>query len=194
MDKDGIFEAVKFWVSSVVVNLNLCPFASYEIDRDSVRFYVSEASSQEQLLEQLQLEFKHLDEDGTIATTLLIHPHVLQDFYDYNEFLGLAEALINDLNLQGVYQIASFHPQYQFADSEANDASNFTNRSPYPMLHILREESLQWAVENYPEDTAEIPQHNIDLLESIGIDDLQIRLEACYEAQNKAQNETQDEE
>lgn len=161
-------ESVRQWVETVVVGLNLCPFAKHELLNNRVRFCLSEAISQPQLLSDLRTELELLNKKESIETTLLIHPLVLEDFYEYNQFLNDAEFLVLELKLEGIYQIASFHPHYQFAGSEPDDIENYSNRSPYPMLHLIREKSLEQAIKNYP-DTKKIPQQNIKTLSSIGL-------------------------
>jgi hypothetical protein len=165
-------------VESLVVGLNLCPFAKRELVKNRARFCVTEAVTEEQLLVDLQAELELLNSDEAVETTLLIHPRVLQDFYDYNQFLSCADSLLAQMGLNGVYQIASFHPDYQFGGTEPDDVENYTNRSPYPMLHLIREESLERSIANYP-DSDQIPERNIALLNSLGRDKMQALLEAC---------------
>ena len=155
------------WVESVVIDLNLCPFAARELNANRVHFSLSEANTDAQLLDDLHRELLELDQNSSIETTLLIHPEVLQEFADYNQFLDLADALLQQMNFEGIYQIASFHPEYQFSDTVADEVSNYTNRSSYPMLHLIREKSLEKAVAAYP-DAEQIPVRNIDLLEQMG--------------------------
>ncbi len=162
-------ESVRQWVETVVVGLNLCPFAKHELLNNRIRFCLSEAISQQQLLGHLRIELELLNKNESIETTLLIHPLVLEDFYEYNQFLNDAEFLLLELKLEGIYQIASFHPHYQFAGSELDDIENYSNRSPYPMLHLIREKSLEQAIANYP-DVENIPERNIKLLRSIGLE------------------------
>ena len=138
MNDEAIILAVRRWVESLVVEMNLCPFAKRELVKDRVRFVNTAATTEKQLLLALQAELELLNADPAVETTLLIHPQVLQDFYDFNDFLGLADSLLVDMGLEGVYQIASFHPNYQFGGTRPGDAENYTNRSPYPVLHLLR--------------------------------------------------------
>ena len=159
----------RLWLERAVIGLNLCPFAKAVTVRDQVRMVVSAATTPEALLEALALELAHLRDvpaDDT-DTTLLIHPQVLGDFLDYNDFLDLADALVEDMGLEGVLQVASFHPDYQFSDTDPDDITNFTNRAPYPTLHLLREDSVSRAVEAYP-DPDVIVQRNLDTLERLG--------------------------
>lgn len=159
------------WLVKAVIGLNLCPFAKSVHVKEQIRYTVSEAKTVEALLEDLAKELEHLAETSPdkTDTTLLIHPHVLQDFMDYNEFLDLADSLLEQLDLDGELQIASFHPQYQFAGTEVDDITNFTNRSPYPALHLLREDSLDKAVEAFPEAEA-IFETNIATMQKLGLD------------------------
>jgi len=173
-----VVQATRKWVEDVVVGYNLCPFAKRELVRDRVRFVVSEADNEDSLLQALQTELLRLDDEPEIETTLLIHPHVLQDFADYNEFLGAADGLLTYLDMEGIYQIASFHPEYQFAGTESNEAENYTNRSPYPMLHLLREASLESAIDNHP-DVDGIPPRNIELMNNLGAEKMRALLAEC---------------
>ena len=170
---DKITAAVRDWLESVVIGLNLCPFARRELIHDRVRFSISDATSEVQLLQALEAELEHLAEDAAIETTLLIHPDVLQDFADYNQFLELADGLLVQMQLDGVFQIASFHPDYQFAGTDADAAENYTNRSPYPILHLLREDSLSRAIENTA-DIDQIPLRNIRKMNQLGIEKLRL--------------------
>ncbi len=180
MENARIVEPVRRWVETVVVDLNLCPFAKRDLIRNRVRFVVTEARNEEKLLIALQTELEYLRSEPSVETTLLIHPHVLRDFTLYNQFLSYAEDLLVQMNLEGIYQIASFHPDYQFAGTEPADAENYTNRSPYPMLHLIREESLERAIAAYP-DVDEIPARNTELMNSLGENELQKLLQACFE-------------
>lgn len=173
-----VVQSVRKWVETVVVELNLCPFAGRELLDSRVRFATTKAITEEQLLMALQEELELLNSDISVETTLLIHANVLQDFYDYNQFLSIADALLVEMGLEGIYQIASFHPGYQFGGTEPGDAENYTNRSPYPMLHLLREASLERAIENYPE-VDQIPARNIALMNSLGQGKLQALLRGC---------------
>ena len=178
MDNDEVVVSVKSWVESFVVGLNLCPFARRELVNNRVRFTVTDATSEVQLLIALRAELEFLGGNPLVETTLMIHPKVLQDFFEYNQFLNDADALLVQMELEGVYQIASFHPDYQFGGTEPDDAENYTNRSPFPLLHLIREESLERAVAHYP-DVEKIPERNIALMNSLGKDKLQEMLQAC---------------
>ena len=157
------------WLERAVIGLNLCPFAKSVVARQQIRYVVSRATEPEALAEELLAELRHLAEADPQAldTTLLIHPQVLQDFADYNDFLDVADALVDDAGLDGVLQVASFHPDYTFADSPPDDVADCSNRAPYPTLHLLREDSIERAVAAFP-DAAEIYQRNIDTLRALG--------------------------
>lgn len=175
---EAIIQSVRRWLESIVIEWNLCPFAKKELVKDRIRFFVSEAADEEGLLQDLQSELNFLKEDTSVETTLLIHPQVLQGFDDYNQFLDYADGLLAHLKLEGVFQIASFHPDYRFQGTEANDAENYTNRSPYPLLHILREKSLERVIAAHP-DTEGIPLRNIEFMKSIGTEEVKAKLRAC---------------
>jgi hypothetical protein len=177
---DRIVGSVRQWVETVVVGLNLCPFAKRELVKNRVRFVVAEVTTEEQLLVALQAELELLNTEPSVETTLLIHPDVLQDFCDYNQFLNYADGLLAQMKLEGVYQIASFHPDYQFAGTNPEDVENYTNRSPFPMLHLIREESLERAIAGYP-DVDNIPERNKKLMESLGEIKMKELLTACLE-------------
>jgi hypothetical protein len=179
MSNENIIQATQKWVETIVVGMNLCPFAKREIVKDRVRYTISESTLQEQLLMDLKTELELLNANANIETILLIHPNILNDFYDYNDFLSLADALLIDMELDGIYQLASFHPNYQFGGTEFDDAENYTNRSPYQMLHLIREASLEKAVANYP-DPENIPERNINLMNKLGTDKMKVLLEECY--------------
>ncbi|MGH1470266.1 MAG: DUF1415 domain-containing protein [Cellvibrionaceae bacterium] len=169
MQTSDVINETKQWVENVVIGLNLCPFAKKEFIKERILFSVTDAKNEEELLMDLKAELEAIQSNYNIETTLLVHPYVLGDFYDYNDFLSLADSLLNEMELEGVYQIASFHPNYQFADTLPDDIINYSNKSPYPMLHILAEESVEKAVETYP-DIDSIPENNIKKLESIGLE------------------------
>ena len=184
LEDDKIVESVQQWVESLVVDMNLCPFAKRELVNNRVRFTVTQAITEEQLLEALQAELKLLENDSSIETTLLIHSKVLQDFHDYNQFLNYADGLLVQMGLEGVYQIASFHPDYQFAGTAPEDAENYISRSPYPVLHILREESLERVIDEFP-DIEQIPVRNVELMNSLGKKKLQTLMQACFDDAGK---------
>jgi hypothetical protein len=166
---DEIIAATRLWLERSVIGLNLCPFAESVYRADRVRFRVSEQRSASALLDDLRAELRELQAADPLRceTTLLIHPWVLTDFIEYNDFLDVCETTIVELDLEGELQVASFHPQYQFAGTQSEDIENYTNRSPYPMLHLLRETSIERAVAAVP-DTGEIYRRNIRTLRDLG--------------------------
>jgi hypothetical protein len=168
-DDDEIIAATRRWIERAVIGLNLCPFAKAVFVKEQVRYVVSNATTPEVLLETLMNELQLLSDTDAdkIDTTLLIHPFVLGDFLDYNEFLDVADAAVEDMALEGELQVASFHPQYQFADTDVNDIENYTNRAPYPILQLLREDSIARAVEAFPQ-ADEIFEKNIETMEKLG--------------------------
>ena len=163
--------ATRLWLERAVIGLNLCPFAKSVYVKQQVRFVLSDASTPEALLEQLAEELLLLRDTpaSEIDTTLLVHPDVLQDFLDYNDFLDNADAAVEALDLGGILQVASFHPAYQFAGTAPQDISNYTNRAPYPTLHLLREDSVSRAVAAFPEADS-IVDRNIETLDRLGIE------------------------
>ena len=161
--------ATRRWVDRAVIGLNLCPFAKAVQLRGQVHYSVTAAATRELLLAELAQELVQLDraDPRQLETTLLVHPNVLGDFLEYNEFLDDAERVVSELGLEGVLQVASFHPHYQFAGTDADDVTNCTNRSPYPTLHLLREESIDRAVDAFP-DAEAIYGANIETLRRLG--------------------------
>lgn len=161
----------RHWLERAVIGLNLCPFAKAVHVKKQIRYAVTGASTADQLLEELQHELLllHDADPSAVDTTLLIHPQVLTEFLDYHFFLAEADALLRRLDLDGTIQIASFHPHYEFAGSEPDDIENCSNRSPYPMLHLLREASIDRAVAAFP-DAAQIYERNIETLRALGHD------------------------
>ena len=166
---ETIIAETRAWVNRAVIGLNLCPFArAVEIKRQ-IRYAVTDAPSSEMLRESLCDEIRLLAaaSPAEIETTLLIHPGTLTDFHEFNDFLAVAEAALFELGYEGVLQVASFHPRYQFAGTEIDDMSNATNRSPYPTLHLLREESVTRAVAAFP-NTETIFATNIRTMRATG--------------------------
>jgi hypothetical protein len=168
-DKTIIIQETQAWLQHAVIGLNLCPFAKSVYVKNQIEYQVSTASNENILLDELKIALIRLTEipASTIDTSLLIHPYVLYDFLDFNDFLYQADDLLHDLKLDGILQIASFHPDYQFADANKEDISHCTNRSPYPMLHLLREHSLDQAISAKPE-WEEIVENNIATMHSLG--------------------------
>ena len=166
---ETVVQHTRAWVTRDVVGLNLCPFAKAPLIKGQVRFAVSDARDLPSLLLHLADELRHLAqaEPAETETTLLIHPHVLGDFTQFNQALDAVDSLVDALGLEGEIQVASFHPQYQFAGTDMHDVSNATNRSPYPTLHLLREDSIDRAVEAFPEPDA-IIEANLRTLDALG--------------------------
>lgn len=159
------------WLERAVIGLNLCPFAKAVHVKGQVRYVVNEDASSAKLLEMLVSELKYLAEADpeSVDTTLLIAPHCLSEFLDFNDFLDHAELALDELGLEGILQIASFHPQYQFAGTAHDDITNYTNRSPYPTLHLIREDSIERAVAAFPNPEA-IFDVNMQNLRALGLD------------------------
>lgn len=168
---DAVIAATRDWLEKAVIGLGLCPFAKAVHVKGQIRYAVSAARTPEALVEDLMAELRTLEAAApeAVETTLLVHPGVLADFEDYNDFLDIADALLDELELSGVIQIASFHPHYRFAGTMPEAIENYTNRSPYPMLHLLREQSVEKAVTTYP-DVADIPEKNIETMNRLGLD------------------------
>lgn len=175
MNSSVIVTATRNWLTSFVIAHNICPFAARVHDNDSIRYRVETGGDLETCLLALIAECRHLDQHADCETTLLILPAAVADFDDFLDFAALAEQLLADQGYEGIYQLASFHPDYQFADAAAADAANYTNRSPYPMLHIIREASIERALRSYA-DPEGIPERNIALTRALGADVLHRRL------------------
>jgi len=170
MDEADVVAAVREWIEKAVIGLNLCPFAKAVYVKNQVRYVVSTAPHLDGLLEDLDRELDVLAaaDPEDIDTTLLIHPTLLPDFLDFNDFMQLAEAAVDEHGLEGVIQIASFHPAFQFEGTAPDDLGNFTNRAPFPTLHLLREASIERAVAAFPE-AGTIYQRNIETLQKLGL-------------------------
>lgn len=178
-NKKTPIDQTKKWLSNVVISYTLCPFAKREYDNDRIHYAVIEATDLQRQLEEIMIQCRALDKDIDRETSLLIFPTALSDFEDYLDAVDIATALFEDQGYTGVYQLASFHPHYRFADSSPNDPSNYTNRSPYPMLHILREASVEVALANYPNPET-IPVRNIQVTQDLGLQVMQDMLAECY--------------
>lgn len=167
----AVVAATQAWIEKAVIGLNLCPFAKAVYLKHQIRYAVSDARTVPDLRAALIAELQTLQsaDPAQLDTSLLIHPGVLTDFLDYNDFLAVADDVVDDLGLTGHIQIASFHPDYQFAGTAKDDIENYTNRAPYPMLHLLRESSIERAVAAFP-DAALIYEKNIETLRRIGHD------------------------
>ncbi|MDY0273323.1 MAG: DUF1415 domain-containing protein [Advenella sp.] len=170
-EEAAILGKTKRWVEKAVIGLNLCPFAKSVYVKNQVRIAVTGAETVKELHQVLAQECENLIEADpeVLDTCLLVVPHVFEDFYDFNDFLDIAELTLEELELVGELQIASFHPDYQFADTEPDDISNYTNRSPYPILHLIRESSLDNATQQYP-DASAIFDSNIEKVTQLGVD------------------------
>ncbi len=169
MSDEAVLAATREWLEKAVIGLNLCPFAKAVYVKNQVRLVVSQARHADDLLEELDRELDLLVATPAeeTDTTLLIHPSLFEDFLDFNDFLEIAEGVVDEHELEGVIQLASFHPQFQFEGTEPDDIGNFTNRAPFAILHLLREDSVERAVEAFPEADA-IFDANIKTLEKLG--------------------------
>ena len=176
-------QQTKLWVEQVVIGLNLCPFASKPVKDNKVAYIAAGDASMEQHLQQLADCFKQLDSAFDIETSLLIFPDSYPSFDDYLELLHLSNLLLDDLRYTGVYQLASFHPAYRFENSDEDDAANFTNRSPYPMLHIIRESSVEKAVTGY-KDIELVPERNVSTLRKLGYRKMEQTLQEILQSQD----------
>ncbi len=179
-DDDTVIARTRCWIEKAVVALNLCPFARKPYEGEQVRYVVSHAQTPDELFTDLQHELEHLRQSDpeVVETTVLIHPYVLQDFYDYNDFLGVVDELIESGGYAGEFQVASLHPDYQFAGTQPGDAENYTNRSPYPILHLLREALLARAISSYARPD-KIPERNIRVMNELGAAKMQAMLDKC---------------
>jgi hypothetical protein len=168
---DEAIAGTRAWIERAVIGLDLCPFAKAVYLNGRIRYVVSHAETRAALLDDLERELRTLAtaDPAAIDTTLLIHPYVLADFLDYNDFLADADGAVKRLGLEGVLQIASFHPEYRFAGTAPDDITNYTNRSPYPMLQLLRETSVDVAVAAVP-DAREIYERNMATMRRLGLD------------------------
>jgi hypothetical protein len=164
-----VIAATQLWLEKAVIGLNLCPFAKAVHVKKQIRYVVSAATTADALLEELMTELRKLQDTSPeeIDTTLLIHPHVLTDFLDFNDFLDTVDIAVAEPEFGDEFQVASLHPQYQFAGTAVDDIENYSNRSPYPTLHLLREASVDRAVDAFP-DADRIPDTNIETLEKLG--------------------------
>lgn len=167
--RDDVVAATQHWLARAVIGLNLCPFAKSVHVKDQIRYVVSEARTLEDAIVDVSNELRVLEESDPqrIDTTLLIVPDALADFIEYNDALFFADRLLTQMGLAGVLQIASFHPDYRFEGSNADDIENYTNRAPYPIFHLLREASIERAVDAFP-DAADIYERNMDTLRRLG--------------------------
>lgn len=175
---EQVIEQTKKWINEVVVGCNFCPFAARVVKQQSIHYQVESSSNLKECLTSLMLEVQRLDNNETIETSFLILPNSFSDFNEYLHLVDKAETLLKKNGYEGIYQLASFHPEYLFAGSAATDAANYTNRSVYPMLHLLREESIDKALKNYssPEN---IPERNINFAREKGLVYMKMLRDAC---------------
>ncbi|GEN29401.1 hypothetical protein HVA01_30470 [Halovibrio variabilis] len=178
-DNDIVAQTLK-WVRTFIVAQDICPFAQRELARGSIRVEVVRSKKIEVALEELMVEVQWLDEHPETETTLLVFPTLFKSFDHYLDFVELAESILVDQGYEGVYQLATFHPDYCFDGAEPDDAANYTNRSPYAMVHLLREESVEKAIEFYG-DTEAIPARNIAKLTAMGSDTAEQQLQQCFD-------------
>lgn len=152
-----------YWLDEIVIGLNLCPFAKKPRARDQIKLVICPSENYENLINFIQKELIELVDSAVdkLETTVIATPYLLSDFFEYNQFLDVVEGLLVEMELEGVIQIASFHPDYQFAETEFDDISNLTNRAPYPLFHLIREDSLEKAIASY-KDSDRIPEFNIE--------------------------------
>ena len=186
MDHTAVVNRTRHWISTVVIGLNLCPFAQRVFTEDKIRYVVTDADNEQALLQSLSTELKTLASaaQNGAETTLLIHPLVLGNFLDYVDFLKVADQRIGTLALRGIIQLASFHPHYQFAETHPDAVENYTNRSPFPMLHLLREESISKVARN-ADYLQEIPRRNKQTLREIGVAKIQELLKGVSSDEEK---------
>lgn len=180
-DKDiaaKVIAQTRKWIEDVVVGCNFCPFAAREVKSNSIHYQVEEATEPALCLQSFLLECVRLDEQPAIATSILIFPDAFQRFDDYLDLVDLSEKLLKKSGYEGVYQVASFHPLYRFAGTAADDAANYTNRSIYPMLHLLREEQITQALTRYP-NPEQIPDRNIGFARAKGAAYMHMLRESC---------------
>ena len=178
-----LIAATQSWLKTIIIAYSICPFAKRELECGSIRYSVNHDTEIESCLLNLILECERLDTDSSIETTLVIYDNAFKAFDDYLDFLELAETLLIEQGYEGVYQLASFHPDYCFEAAGQDDPANYTNRSPYPMLHLLRETSIERAVASYPHPE-NIPQQNIELTRDLGLTKMRALLAACYPLNN----------
>lgn len=176
-----IIQQTKNWIDEIVIGLDLCPFAAKVVLDDVIEYTVVDSEDSEQHMHALADCFTRLNQTPRVETSLLIFPNAYLEFDDYLDLLSLANLLLEDLMYEGTYQVASFHPHYRFNGTTEDDASNFSNRSPYPMLHILREASVEKAIEHY-DDIDDVPEINIQKLKKIGFEKMQSSLAAILKS------------
>lgn len=177
---EQIIAQTKKWINEVVIGCNFCPFAARVVKQQKVFYKVEPSTDVAKCLESFLEELTRLDEEDLIETSFLIFPDTVKIFDDYLDLVSLAEKLLKQKGYAGIYQLASFHPLYRFADAPADDAANYTNRSVYPMLHLLRESSIDKALEQYPDPQA-IPGRNINFAREKGMAYMKLLRDSCIE-------------
>lgn len=172
------------WVKDIIVKYNICPFAKKELERKTIHCAVLDTSDLTEILEQVNAELIRLDTNEDIATTLVVIPKLSVSFDDFLDLIDYANDLLEMQDYEGIYQLAHMHPKYRFDDSGIKDAANFTNRSPYPILHIIREDEMARVLRVFP-NPEEIPERNIELLREKGFEEMKAELEACFNVEDK---------
>lgn len=180
LSEELVIGQTRKWIWEVVIGLGFCPFASREMQRNTVRYATVGIDQPETGMEAFEKECRYLDTHQDTATTLIIFPHDYANFMDFLDLIESAEDWIIEAGLEGIYQVASFHPQYIFAGAPADDPANYTNRSPYPMLHLLREDSLEQALAHYPGDPEAIPDRNIRVAHEKGLEAIRRLRDSCF--------------
>jgi hypothetical protein len=180
VNDEQVIEQTKNWIKTVVIGLNFCPFANREFKNNTIHYHVEAGTSRTDARQALLNELKRLDREKSIATTLIIFPNAFQEFEMYLQFVSFAEKLLQQKGYEGVYQLATFHPLYQFQNSAMNDAANYTNRSIYPMLHLLREDQVRKAIQFYG-NADEIPSRNIQLAREKGEVYMKMLRDSCLQ-------------
>jgi len=175
---EEVIAQTKKWITDVVIGCNFCPFAAREIKRNSINYIVDESEDIAICLHTFITECRRMDNDPAAETSFIVYTNAFENFDDYLDLVSLAEALLEREGYEGIYQVASFHPQYCFEDTRENDAANYTNRSIYPMLHILREESIEAALEHYA-DPESIPKRNVQFARQKGVVYMKMLRDAC---------------
>lgn len=176
---ETIVTQTQAWLKNVVIGCNFCPFASREVQRGSIHYEIIHSEDMEICMEAMFAECERLDNDEKIETTLVIFPSMFRQFADYLDLIENCEDMLEDNDYDGIYQVAGFHEDYQFAGAPADDPANYTNRSLYPMLHLLRESSLDKALENYP-DPENIPHRNMEYARNLGLKQIKLLRDSCW--------------
>ena len=178
LSTDTVIAQTRKWIADVIVGCNFCPFAAKPLKAGTIHYEIKSRADMQSALEILAASFIKLDKEESMETLFIIFPDSFFDFEEYLQLVELSEALLEKQGYEGIYQIASFHPDYLFAGSSQDDPANYTNRSPYPMLHLLREESLSRAIDSYP-GTEKIPKQNILYAQQKGLVYMKMLRESC---------------